>query len=48
MQITVPKVTVMTTDKGKVTKPDTTFTNWQVVEERETEFDIEILDAPMP
>jgi hypothetical protein len=42
MIITVPKIGIGT--EANPIRPDTTADWWQMVEERETEFDIEILD----
>ncbi len=41
MTITVPKIGSGTEENPF--RPDTEYTSWQVVEERENEFDIEIL-----
>lgn len=41
--VTVPKVVMGSNAGANTIRPDTTATNWTVIEERETEFVIEIV-----
>jgi hypothetical protein len=42
--VTVPKEIIDHPEFGKLTRPQTTAKSWQVIEEREDEFVIEILE----